>query len=701
MMLRRILWSLFVCGISAFAARAPEPGRAGAQAALARLPLRFEANQGQWSAGVRYAARTGGGALLLTNSGAVLVGGGRRVDFSLLNANASARIEALDPMRARTSYFLGSREKWRTGIQNFTRVAYRSVYPGIDVVYYGRGDQLEYDFVLRPGADPRAIRLQFHGADRVRLTAAGDLSVDSGGAQFVQKRPVVYQEDPLTAVRRPVEGRYELLARGVVGLRLSAYDASRPLVIDPVVTYSLWVGGSSADVVNAIATDSRGRIYIAGYTRSQDLASDNAFDGALTAGTDGFIAVVDPTQSGLNTWLYFTYLGGGRDDAVTGILIDAVGNIDVTGTTTSSDFPIAGAAVQTKLGLSATSTSSVFPTDAFATIISVTDGLEYSTYYGGSGNETPAGIARDSAGLIYILGTTMSPDLPVTSTAIGSIPWGPSDIFLAVMDPGSTTLVYGTYLGGESADDARGMAVSPNGLVYFAASTYSQSFPLAGNAYQGALRGVENLLIGVIDHTQTGLAGLVYCTYFGGSGLDEVRKMSMDANGKLLLTGWTLSQDFPTTPTALQSVLAGPANAFVARVNPSAPPSGFLEYSSFLGGSVTDVAYDVKSDAGGNIYLTGYTMSPDFPVTPDAVQPQYGNGIDAFLVKLNPAVAGRNALMFGTFLGGVGTHVGQAIAVGPNGAMYLGGYSSPDMNLAAPHNYYNGGASDGFVAVIQ
>jgi hypothetical protein len=702
MTLQRIVWSFLVCGISVFAARGPEPGLAEAKAALARLPLRFEANQGQWAADIRYAARTGGGALLLTKRGAVMLGDGRRVEITMVKANASARIEALDPMRARTNYFVGSREKWRTGVENFTRVAYRSVYPGIDVVYYGNGDQLEYDFVLQPGADPRAIRLQFRGAERVKVTAEGDLSVDSGGAQFVQKRPVVYQEDPLTAIRRPVEGRYELLARGVVGLRLSAYDVSRPLVIDPVVTYSLWVGGGSTDVVNAITTDSQGLIYIGGYTRSGDLASANAIDGAYTpGGTDGFVAVVDPKLSGGDTWLYFSYVGGGRDDAVTGIVIDVVGNIDLTGTTTSSDFPINGASVQTTLALSTTSTSAVFPTDAFVTIISMKEGLQYSTYYGGTANETPAGIARDNAGRVYILGTTTSPDLPVTPTAIGPNSWGPSDVFLAVMDPGSTTLVYATYLGGESSDDARGMAVSPNGLVYFAASSYSQQFPITGNAYQPTLRGLENLVIGVIDPTQVGFPGLVYCTYFGGSGIDEVRKMSLDANGKLLLTGWTLSRDFPTTANALQPALAGAANAFVARVNPSAAPSGFVEYSSFLGGSVTDVAYDIKGDAGGNINVTGYTMSPDFPVTPDAVQPAYGNGIDAFLVKLNPAVAGRGALVFGTYFGGVGTHVGQAIVLGANGSVYLGGYSGPDMSLAGAHNFYNGGSSDGFVAVIQ
>jgi len=669
--------------------------------ALARLPLRFEANQGQWSADVHYAARTGGGALLLTRRGAALVGGGHRVDISMVKANTAAPIEALDPLRARTNYFVGSRENWRTGVESFTRVAYRSVYPGIDIVYYGNGDQLEYDFVLRPGADPRAIRFQFRGAGRVQLTAEGDLSIESGGAQFVQKRPVVYQEDPVTAVRRPVEGRYELLAHRTIGLRLNAYDPSRPLVIDPVVTYSIFIGGSSTDVISAMTTDAQGLIYVAGYTQNADLPPvGNAAQPTFSASKDGFIAVLDPKKLGSDTWVYFTFLGGGRDDAITAMTIDVLGNINVTGTTTSSDFPLSGASVQTSLALSTTSTSLVFPTDAFVSIISMTDGLLYSTYYGGTNNETPNAIARDQAGFLYIFGTTSSGDLPITASAYQPGIWGPTDTFLAKLDPNSSVLSYATYLGGEAEDDGRGMAVSPGGLVYFAASTYSLNFPYVGYIPHPFRIGVENIVIGAIDTTQANASSLVYCTYFGGSALDEVRTLKLDANGKLWLTGWTMSRDFPVTPNAMQTVLTGSANAFVARVNTAALPTAFVEYATFLGGSGTDVAYDMTLDPAGDVYVTGYTMSPDFPVK-GAIQPLYPNGIDTFLVEFNPAVSGRDALVFGTYLGGLGTHVGQAVVLGPNGSIYLAGYTTSDWNLAVPLNIYNGGGSDGFVAVLK
>ena len=577
----------------------------------------------------------------------------------MLSGNPAARVEALDPLAARTNYFVGGREQWHRDVPNFARVAYRSVYPGIDVVYYGNQDQLEYDFVLHPGADPRSIRLKFRGADRVRLTPEGDLSVEAAGAQFVQKRPVIYQEDPLTAERRPVEGRYELRAAGVVGLSLGGYDRSRPLVIDPVVTYSVFIGGASTDVITAVTTDSQGFIYIAGYTQNGDLvAYGNAVQAAYSAGKDAFVAKLDPNANGAATWVYFSYLGGARDDAATAIRVNAAGLIYVTGTTTSSDFPLAGTAAQGTLALSTTSTSAVFPTDAFVTIISVTDGLVYSTYFGGTGNETPNAIALNPSGLAYILGTTDSTDLPLTADAYQNLRWGPSDLFLAVIDPNTTAIAYSTYLGGEGREDGRGLALGPNGLVYFAATSSSTLFPLSGDPYRRALSGFENVVIGVMDLTQPAPNSLVYCTYFGGSSLDEVRGLFLDANGRLLVTGWTISPDFPVTANAMEPTLVGAANAFVTRLNPAAPPSSFVEYSTYLGGSVGEVAYDVKSDASGSIYVTGYTMSPDFPVTLDtAVQPTYGNGIDGFLVKFNPAVAGRPALQYGTYFGGIGTHV--------------------------------------------
>lgn len=697
---KRVCLVFLVCAGSALAAPGTASDMARARAALSGLPLRFEANQGQWNAEVRYAARSVGGALFLTDRGAALKAGSRRVDLALLGSNPKPPIEGIDPLALRTNYFVGHRDQWRQGVANVAKVAYRSVYPGIDILYYGNQNQLEYDFVLQPGADPSAIRLQFQGADGVRLTPEGDLAIKAGGAQFLQKRPVIYQRDANSAALRPVDGRYELHRGGVVGLRLGAYDRSRPLTIDPTVTYAAFLGGSGADKITAVASDTAGFLYIAGSTYSSDLPSFGAtVQTGFVAGQDGFVARIDPHFTGAASVVYLTYLGGARDDAVTAMYVTPTGTIYVTGTTNSSDFPLAGANVQKTLALSTSAT--IFNTDAFLTVIDPVLGLQYSTYYGGTGDETPHGVGLGPNGLMYIFGTTNSKDLPVTPSAIQSALAGPSDAFVASIDGNSTTLVYGSYLGGEDADDGRAMVVAPDGTLYFAASTYSLQFPMAGASYRTTRQGIEAVAVGRLDLTQSGSAGLVYSTYFGGSWIDEVRQIALDANSKLLLTGWTLSADFPVTANAVKAVYGGAGNGFVARVNPAAPPSAFVEYSTYLGGSGGDVAYGVTEDRAGSIYVTGYTLSKDFPVTSDALQPQWGNGIDAFLVKLNPAVAGTAGLQYSTYLGGTGTHAGQAVAVAADGSIYLAGYTTPDLTLSGMQNGFLGGASDGFVVVLQ
>ncbi len=692
--MQRFLLALLVCSAPVWAAPSSTGELARAHAVLSRLPLHFEANQGQWNSEVRYAARSGGETLFLTAHGPVLANGSRRVDISLVHANRSAAIEPLDRLSTQTNYFVGDRGQWHRNVAEYQRIAYRSVYPGVDIVYYGNQNQLEYDFLLQPGADPRAIRWKFQGADRLQLTDEGDLVVESGGARFVQKRPVIYQQE------RPIGGHYTLLSRGMVGLRMDAYDHSRPLVVDPVLNYASFLGGGASDTITAMKIDADGRMYVAGYTYNSDLPA-NLYQAQNNGATDCFVAMVDPRFSGDRSLPSLTYLGGGRDDACTALALDAAGNIFVTGTTTSSDFPLVGNSVQTSLALS--TTSSVFQPDAFVAEISVTDGLLYSTYFGGTGSETPHGIALDGSGNMYVIGTTDSSNLPVTGSAYAGVLYGPGDIFLVKLDPHATSPAYASYLGGEDREDGRGIAVGPNGLVYFAASTVSTQFPLAGVSYRSTLVGVENVIIGVMDMNKSGTDSLVYGTYFGGSVLEEVRKIVLDSRGRLLLTGWTLSPDFPTTATAMQASARGLGDAFVARVNPLAPPNSFLEYGTYLGGSDGDVAYDITTDSAGLIYVAGYTLSGDFPVTRDAVQSLFGLGIEAFVVKFDSAVAGPGALLYGSYFGSTGVHVANAVAVDRNGSIYLAGYTTPELQAteSAYQTQFAGGYTDGFVMAVK
>ena len=673
-----------------------------ARTALARLPLRFEANRGQWDPAVRYAARANGYALLLTAAGPVVAfPGSQRVAIRLLDSNRAAPIEALDPLPSHTDYFLGGRDHWHTGIPNYSRVRYGAVYPGIDVVYYGNPSRLEYDFVLQPGADPRAIRLSFRGAGHLRITPEGDLAFESAGTPMLQEKPVIYQEDRRSATRRQVQGRYVLMARNMVGIRLEHYDRSEPLVIDPTLVYATFMGGSGSDQITAARLDSAGRLYVAGSTGTNDLvATTNTYQAANAGLIDIFIAVIDTTPGKGFPILYFSYAGGTGNDIPLAMALDSSSNIYLTGTTNSTDFPTAGAAIQT--AGAGSNIVSGFVLELNPGLSSGTSSLVYSSYLGGTtGNQSANGIALDPGGNIYVIGTTKSTDFPVSSTAYQSTLNGLQDAFLCKIAPASSTPAYSTYLGGELEDDGRGIAVASNGRVYFAVNTNSTQFPLAGASYQSGLAGNYDIVIGAMDMTQSGTGSLLYATYFGGSDNDEVRKLSLDANGNLLLTGYTLSSDFPVTPDAFQPAYGGNGDAFVLVVNPANP--AFLLYSSYLGGADSEVGSDIAADNAGFLYITGYTLSANFPTTVNAPQPAWGRGIDIFVTKLQRGVAGLSGLQWSTYYGGKGANNGLALVVGLDGTVYVAGYAGGQFQASsgATQGAFDGGYSDGFILVMS
>jgi len=681
--------SLFVCAGTLFAAAPPEPAIPQAKAAMARLPLRFEENRGQWDPSVRFTARFGGANLQLTARGPAFLVGSTRVEIGLVHASASPVIEPLDQLPAATNYLVGSRSQWHTGIANYARVRYQSVYPGIDVFYYGNQNQLEYDFVLAPGANPDAIRLNFHGDVQVSLTPNGDLALDSNGAQVLQKAPVIYQD------KRRIKGRYTLLARNQVGFRLDRYDRTRPLVIDPILVYCTFMGSSGADRVTAMKMGPKGQIYITGSTTTGEMPYiDGAYNNLSSGSTDIFLAIIDTTANGNFALKYFSYLGGGGLDIPLALEVDSQGVAFLAGSTTSTNFPVNGSVVQT--------TGAATFGAGFVTAIDPSlyggDSLVYSTYFGGTdGNTSVNGIALDSAGFIYIIGTTKATDLPLTTSAYAQSKYGTQDAFLAEIDRNSTSLVYSTYLGGELTNEGRSIAVGSNGKVYFAATTTSTAFPLEGPSYRQTLQGGVDIIVGMMDMTKFGTPSLVYSTYFGGSDTDEVRKISLDANNNVILTGYTLSNDFPVTSDAVQPKAVGNTDVFVSVVNPNDPPR-FLVYSTYFGGTEGEVAYDIKPDSAGNLYFTGYTLSPDL-FTVGAPYPGWGGGIDVFVAAIKPGTPGRAGLLFCTYLGATGTYVGSALELGADGSIYVGGYGNVGMPITI--NGYAGGIADGFIVVMK
>lgn len=671
------------------------PATAQAKTALARLPLRFEANQGQARSSVRYSANAGGYRLDLTDHGPSLAfPNARRVNISLLHSNTAPAIEGANPLAARTDFFLGSRDRWRTNIRSYERVKYSAVYPGIDIVYYGNQSRLEYDFILEPGADPNAIRMKFDGADRVRISDNGDLILEAGATSFVQKRPVIYQEDPRTAVRQEIRGRYVLVNRTTAALRLDRYDRSRKLVIDPAISYLTYVGGTGTDQVNAVKLGPKNLLYIAGQTDTEQLsATGGPYNGGNSGLTDIFLAVLDATNYNL---IYFTYLGGGNNDVPLAIDVDANGVLYVTGTTTSTDFPMIGAFQ---------STGATTSTDAFVIKFdytrSGTDALVFSSYLGGNGIDSGNGVAVGPDGFIYVIGTTQSSDFPVTGSAYQPVQWGTQDTFLCQIDPGSGVLAYSSYLGGEGQDDGRAILVGKNGLVYFAASTLSQMFPMAGFQYSAQPFGAQDVIVGVMNMYKQGVDSLVYATYLGGSGNEEVRAMAFDAQGRVVVTGYTLSTDFPVVGDAVQPTNAGNSDVFVSVIDPNTPFQPGLIYSTYLGGSGGDVAYGVGTDSAGNIYVTGYTLSSDFPTTSNAPQAGWGIGTDSFVTKFKPG-AGKGNLSFSTYIGLSGTYITSGLAVGPDGTMYLVGRGNVGLETTGNAFQTGGfaGATDGFLMVI-
>jgi len=688
-------FGLFVMSAAALmAARPSDAGKVKAEATLANLPLRFEANQGQWSPAVRYSAHGGKYAIALTQAGpAITFTDSSRIDVSLEGSNRAAELEPLERMSGRTSFYLGSRDRWRGDVPAYSRVRYREVYPGVDVVYYGTGGVLEYDFELAPGADPSAIRLRFQGADRAFVAANGDLKVECPGGALVQKQPYIYQRDAKTGARRRVDGGYVQLAGGAVGLRLAGYDRSRPLVVDPVLVYASYWGGGAQTQVNCAVLDKSGLLYVLGNDLGADLtATSNTYQNAnISSGTyDVVVYVIDTTAAGDYAPVYISYLGGSSNDLPSSAITDNDGNLFIVGTTTSTDFPVVGNSIQS----SAPSTTSNAFVAEMRPSLAGTDGLVYSTYIGGSKDNFGNGIAEDAAGFLYVIGTTSSTDLPVTDNAYnGNVNNDDNelsyDAFLAKIDLNSASPVYESYLGGTSNDYGVGILVAPDGLVYFALNTVSDDFPMISSPYWPWFHGWQDIVVGVFDMNQSGTDCLVYSTYFGGSSPNELNRIAFDKNGHILMTGYTFSSDFPITGDAAQLKYGGNGDAFVSIVDPS-QPSNFLVYSTYLGGGDGDAAFDVAGDAAGAVYVAGYTYSGNFPVTSDALQLFWGGGSDVFVTKIMPGIAGNAGFQYSTHLGTGGVNAATCLALGADGRLFVAGDS----------NGFLLGASNGFPAGV-
>ncbi|HEX5227211.1 MAG TPA: SBBP repeat-containing protein [Bryobacteraceae bacterium] len=612
------------------------------------IPLSFEPNAGQTSAEVRYLARGSSYSLYLAAGETVLTGAkGLPLRIGYAGANVSTSIVGEERQASTSNYLIGSdSSQWHRAVPNYQRVRYSGVYPGVDLVYYGKDGTLEYDWIVSPGADPHQIRMRFETSVRLRVDEQGDLVIAADQSEYRHKRPTVYQE--VAGNRVPVKGRW-ILHGHEAGFRIGSYDRAKPLVIDPPLVYATYDGGSGSDSAFAIAVDSIGSTYVTGGTGSANFPATAAFQHGLKGPEDVFVTKINPSGTAK---VYSTYLGGGAPDEGHGIAVDVQGNAYITGSAGSLDFPMKSP-IQAKAGGSG---------DAFVAKLNATgQALVYSTYLGGLGTDTGSAIAVDAAGNAYVAGSTFSTDFP-TKNAFQAAKGAQQDVFLAKVSPDGTALIYSTFLGGNGVDQGNGIAVDAAGNAYITGYTGSTNFPL-----QSPFRGSNAASVDAFV-TKMNPAGsaLVYSTYLGGSSTDYGTAIAVDSAGNAYVTGSTTSDDFPLA-APIEPKLHSHAvdDIFISKFNPS---GSALVYSTYLGGGSVDDPYAIAVDKSGNAYITGRTNSTDFPLA-NAIQTTRV-AFDMFVTEVDPA---GSALLFSTLVGGTGSESGRGIAVDQLGNIHVAG----------------------------
>ena len=644
--------------------------------AYGKTPLTFEWRGNSANhAFVAHAARL---TVAFAASGAVMDSSGLMLQFP--GARVGVQPRADGPQVGIANYFTGADpEEWRTAVPLFQAIRYAGLYPGIDLVYHGNQNRLEYDLIVAPGASWRSIRLAFGGAQAVAVDGQGNLKVRTGSGWVTHARPDVYQLG--SGGRRAVTARYVLRGAREAAFEIGAYDAATPLVIDPTLAFASYLGGSGDDYGHAVAVDKAGCAYVAGETGSFNFPSVGAEQAAMAGNTDIFITKWNAAGTGL---VYSTYIGGNNRDVAMGVAVDAAGNAYVTGFTYSANFPITSGALRA---------SFVGTSKAFVLKLNPSgNGLTYSTFLGGSGADYGSGIAVDASGNAHIAGYTSSVDFPVTAGAYQPAYGGGSyDGFLAKLNAAGSALVFATYLGGLGNDTAAGVALDPSANIYVTGQTQSGNFPTMNPLQPTGSQ--SNAFV-----VKTNSSGQVsYATFLGGTGLNNGTGIAADAAGNAYVTGFTNAPDFPGTSTGYQNSNKGSYDAFVAIINTYG--SGVTN-ATYLGGSGSDIGYGIALDGSGNVLIAGSTNSIDFPVS-NAVQTSYGGGGDAFVAAFNNQL---NSLLYATYYGGSGSDLVAGIAGDSAGNAYVTGWTNSggsSVGLLIPPGSFQAsgmGGVDAFVA---
>lgn len=673
-MRNRSVAAIVAAGAIVGIAIAAPTGSRNARAGAITRPLAFEPA----ASGESFVLR-GTKASLVLEAGEVRVHRGAAVTRMRLDgANRASMPRGEERLDGVSHYLTGSDPaRWRRDVPRFARVRFREVYPGIDLVFRtSDGGELEFDLHVAARADVSRVRFSFPDASRMRVDRRGDLVVRSPAGELRNRKPIALQ-----AGRSP-RARWRALGANVAGFEIEGHDRERPFVIDPVVTWSSYLGGVNDDIGYAVAVDAAGGVWIAGRVAGIDFpTTPGAYQEATAGGTsDAFIAKLAANGS---TLLYSTFLGGGTQDFATAIAVDAGGQVAVAGFTDSTNFPVtAGAISSTKAGTY----------DVFVAQLSA-DGssLQYSTYLGGSGIENATSL-RYSNGNLVVAGSTTSTNFPLQN-ALQSTIGGAEDAFVTAIDPAAPQLAWSTYFGGTSADAALALDADATG-VYLAGRTVSTDFPRTAGAYQ-VLKNPSTE--GFVTKLSPGGA-LLWSTYFGGNGADVATAVAAGPGGTVYVAGDTTSTIFPLSNGAFQTTRSGTSDAFASRL--SADGSA-LEASTFLGGTSVENVLAMVADSAGNAVVLGRTSSSTtFPATSKAMQSATAGGTDLFVTRLGSS---GEALLFSSYFGGSSTDDLGAIALLPGGGMILTGrtYSSNFPTTPGAFRTYLAGASDGFVSRLD
>lgn len=668
-------------------------------AQYSELPLAFEANRGQSDPAVKFQSRGAGYGLYLTGREALIHLSGSDGKVATLRTqfvggNPKPEIFSEASLPGHSNYLTGAdSSRWITNVDQFGKVRYSAVYPGIDVVYYGTQRQVEYDFVVAPGADPRKIRMRLDGAKAPRVNAEGDLVIAAGGAELIQHKPVAYQM--IDGQKVPVEAAYKV-SGNEVSFDLARYDRSETLVIDPLLALRVYAPGLHREIANAVAVDGAGAAYIAGYSIPYNFVSRIPL-----LSNDVFVTKLNPSATAIE---YATYIGGAESDVANDIAVDALGQAYVVGQTYSNDFPVKAAAQSTRAGYR----------DGFALKLSA-DGksLIYSTYLGGVADDTAESVAVDVQGSAYITGTTASLDFP-TQAALQAKLAGSSDAFVTKL-LADGPILYSTYLGGKDADGANSIAVGIDGSAYVTGMTLSKDFPstpgvvqpsrtpdyvLVDNSYTPPRTFILSRADAFVTKLSRDGASLSYSTYLGGLQDDSASGIAVDAQGNAYVTGRTQSPDFPLV-NAFRSVGGGynqysyVTDSFVAKLTSDA---GALVYSTYLGGNDSTYATGIAVDGAGRAWVTGYTSATTYPTHTPLQRANSGN-TDAFVTGFNAA---GTDLVYSSYLGASSRDFANAIALDSTGNIYLVGYtlSNNFTNTKNPQQGGSAGQGDAFVTKI-